>query len=159
MCLPFNEYVYVHSIVIDGNWGGWTGWSTCPVTCGVGKHSRSRECTAPVPKDGGKDCVGESKEEQACNTIHCPSMYMSLYTHSQLKRMLVFGYYLYNTSLHVYYNNSFYKLNFSQIFTVNVDVVCHCSNKHTSTIYFQNISIKFDLVCIKHINRLCVCKT
>ncbi|XP_031561120.1 A disintegrin and metalloproteinase with thrombospondin motifs adt-1-like isoform X2 [Actinia tenebrosa] len=57
---------------VDGKWSDWKPWSSCPVTCGGGSHSRSRSCTNPAPANGGKDCVGESSESQACGTNLCP---------------------------------------------------------------------------------------
>merc|ERR1712048_166201 len=39
---------------VDGHWNKWGSWSECSVTCDKGKHSRTRECTDPAPKNGGK---------------------------------------------------------------------------------------------------------
>lgn len=47
--------------------GGWTGWSTCSLTCGGGTQTRS--CTNPSPANGGAACSGSSS--QACNTQSC----------------------------------------------------------------------------------------
>ncbi|XP_056015238.1 SCO-spondin-like [Ostrea edulis] len=56
----------------DGNWGSWSSYGDCSVTCGGGKRERSRSCTNPAPKDGGEDCPGSSVSSQTCNTNGCP---------------------------------------------------------------------------------------
>jgi len=48
--------------------GDWTAWSTCSLTCGGGKKTRT--CTNPAPSNGGDQCVGA--EEEACNQNACP---------------------------------------------------------------------------------------
>ncbi|XP_022779250.1 collagen alpha-1(I) chain-like [Stylophora pistillata] len=57
---------------IDGNWSDWKEWSDCPVTCGGGVKERSRTCTNPPAKSGGKPCPGDSEESRACNEDPCP---------------------------------------------------------------------------------------
>uniref|UniRef100_A0A3Q3LB01 Thrombospondin-1-like n=1 Tax=Mastacembelus armatus TaxID=205130 RepID=A0A3Q3LB01_9TELE len=57
---------------IDGGWGPWSPWDTCTVTCGGGIQNRKRLCSDPVPKHGGKDCVGEATMSQVCNKQDCP---------------------------------------------------------------------------------------
>ena len=42
------------------------------MSCGGGTQERTRTCTNPPPAHGGKDCDGDSKEEQDCNTEPCP---------------------------------------------------------------------------------------
>jgi hypothetical protein len=49
--------------------GGWSTWSTCSVTCGGGKQTRS--CTSPISANGGADCSGAT--QQSCNTQSCSS--------------------------------------------------------------------------------------
>merc|ERR1712098_384206 len=56
-----------------GNWGHWSFWTTCPVTCGTGWHTRQRLCDNPPPKHGGADCEGKKQEKGACNTALCPT--------------------------------------------------------------------------------------
>jgi len=48
--------------------GGYSAWSTCSATCGVGIQTRT--CTNPAPANGGADCSGLSS--QTCNTQACP---------------------------------------------------------------------------------------
>ncbi|XP_013383271.1 uncharacterized protein LOC106153735 isoform X14 [Lingula anatina] len=56
----------------DGNWGSWTPWSSCPVTCGGGTQTRTRQCDNPAPSNGGNPCFGSGSESQQCNTQGCP---------------------------------------------------------------------------------------
>ncbi|KAM7402898.1 hypothetical protein PAMA_003698 [Pampus argenteus] len=57
---------------INGGWGPWSPWDTCTVTCGGGIQNRKRLCSDPVPKYGGKDCVGDAAMSQVCNKQDCP---------------------------------------------------------------------------------------
>ncbi|KAL4217214.1 Hemicentin-1 [Mactra antiquata] len=59
-------------IPVDGKWGNWAAWSTCQVSCGSGFQYRSRTCNNPAPKDGGKNCVGDSSATQICKIRECP---------------------------------------------------------------------------------------
>ncbi|XP_053322587.1 SCO-spondin-like [Spea bombifrons] len=56
---------------VDGGWSKWSPWSWCDRTCGGGKSVRSRSCTSPPPKNGGKDCVGEKHQIRICNPNPC----------------------------------------------------------------------------------------
>ncbi|ETE64962.1 Thrombospondin-1, partial [Ophiophagus hannah] len=57
---------------INGNWGPWSPWDACPITCGGGIQKRSRLCNNPEPKFGGKDCIGDATATQMCNKQDCP---------------------------------------------------------------------------------------
>uniref|UniRef100_A0A8C5NGI3 Thrombospondin 1b n=1 Tax=Gouania willdenowi TaxID=441366 RepID=A0A8C5NGI3_GOUWI len=57
---------------INGDWGPWSPWDTCSVTCGGGAQTRKRLCNNPGPKFGGKECVGNAKDSQMCNKKACP---------------------------------------------------------------------------------------
>ncbi|KAL6105885.1 thbs1 [Pungitius sinensis] len=57
---------------VNGGWGPWSPWATCTVTCGGGVQNRKRLCSDPVPKYGGKDCVGDASVSQVCNKQDCP---------------------------------------------------------------------------------------
>ncbi|GAA6070998.1 complement component 7b isoform X1, partial [Tachysurus ichikawai] len=48
--------------VVHGSWSCWSAWGTCS----QGQKSRTRICNNPVPKNGGKHCVGPSIEHKAC---------------------------------------------------------------------------------------------
>lgn len=62
---------FMHSSV-NGNWGPWSPWDTCSLTCGGGQQTRKRLCNNPAPQYGGKECVGEAKDTQMCNKNLCP---------------------------------------------------------------------------------------
>ncbi|WAR29734.1 HMCN1-like protein, partial [Mya arenaria] len=57
---------------VDGHWSTWSDWATCDVTCGTGTHLRSRGCTNPAPKNGGRQCVGNSTDTEECEMVECP---------------------------------------------------------------------------------------
>ncbi|XP_060789941.1 thrombospondin-1-like [Neoarius graeffei] len=57
---------------INGGWGPWSLWDSCSVTCNGGHQNRHRLCNNPVPKYGGKECIGDSKDTRRCNSQDCP---------------------------------------------------------------------------------------
>ncbi|XP_024120845.1 properdin [Oryzias melastigma] len=58
---------------VDGSWGSWSSFSSCPVTCGVGLQESVRRCDSPTPKYGGRQCTGERRVTKTCLTqVHCP---------------------------------------------------------------------------------------
>jgi len=59
-------------LLVDGVWSDWSDWSECSLTCDGGVQTRSRNCTPP--QYNGKQCEGESKENQTCNHKRCPGM-------------------------------------------------------------------------------------
>ena len=61
-------------IQIDGDWGPWTSWSSCSISCGKGGvRKRARQCDNPVPKGTGENCVGEHEQLKSCLVAEiCP---------------------------------------------------------------------------------------
>eukprot|EP00118_Oscarella_pearsei_P023306 m.277304 g.277304 ORF g.277304 m.277304 type:complete len:373 (+) comp40608_c0_seq23:3740-4858(+) len=56
---------------VDGNWQGWSAWSTCSASCGIGFKSRKRLCGTPTC--GGRNrCVGTTTQKVVCNAGCCP---------------------------------------------------------------------------------------
>ena len=64
--------VFFLSVLVDGGWSTWSSWNTCSKSCATGQQERTRNCTKPSPSNGGRNCVGPSREDQACNTQNCP---------------------------------------------------------------------------------------
>uniref|UniRef100_A0A667YJF4 SCO-spondin n=1 Tax=Myripristis murdjan TaxID=586833 RepID=A0A667YJF4_9TELE len=56
---------------VDGHWSEWTEWSDCDAECGGGIRRRNRTCSAPPPKNGGRDCEGMTLQSQSCNNQPC----------------------------------------------------------------------------------------
>ncbi|XP_022900550.2 A disintegrin and metalloproteinase with thrombospondin motifs 6-like [Onthophagus taurus] len=56
----------------NGGWGEWSDFSKCSRTCGGGVSYASRNCDNPIPKNGGRYCIGERKKVKICNTTPCP---------------------------------------------------------------------------------------
>ncbi|KAM8894980.1 A disintegrin and metalloproteinase with thrombospondin motifs 7 isoform 2-T2 [Spinachia spinachia] len=57
---------------VDGGWAAWSEWLACSRTCGAGVRSAQRDCENPVPKHGGKYCLGERRRYKICNNTPCP---------------------------------------------------------------------------------------
>ena len=75
----FQIQIYPHfSVPVNGNWGAWRPWSTCTKTCGGGVKRRTRTCSNPAPKNGGRACTGSSAESQTCNTLPCEGKRLQL---------------------------------------------------------------------------------
>ncbi|XP_026090660.1 complement component C7 [Carassius auratus] len=48
--------------VIEGVWSCWSAWSRCS----QGQKSRTRLCNNPAPRNGGRNCIGETVERKSC---------------------------------------------------------------------------------------------
>ncbi|XP_051503745.1 A disintegrin and metalloproteinase with thrombospondin motifs 7-like isoform X2 [Myxocyprinus asiaticus] len=57
---------------VNGGWASWSEWSDCTRTCGVGVQNAQRDCINPVPKYGGKYCLGDRRRYRTCNRDPCP---------------------------------------------------------------------------------------
>ncbi|XP_058038766.1 SCO-spondin-like [Ahaetulla prasina] len=56
---------------VDGAWSKWSPWSWCDRICGGGRSTRTRTCTSPPPKNGGRHCPGEKYHVRVCNPQPC----------------------------------------------------------------------------------------
>ncbi|VDI29943.1 Hypothetical predicted protein [Mytilus galloprovincialis] len=56
---------------VNGNWGSWSGWTTCSASCDSGLKTRKRLCNNPVPSSSGSYCYGETFEVLKCSTARC----------------------------------------------------------------------------------------
>ena len=61
-----------YSSIVNGQWGDWSGWTACSVTCGDGVKNKTRSCDDPAPAHGGSHCTGNGVEMEACNDKACP---------------------------------------------------------------------------------------
>lgn len=68
-----NILIGVQSTLADGSWSSWGAWSECSSRCGRGHRMRSRSCTNPPPRFGGRDCPGDYVVRSECNSRRdCP---------------------------------------------------------------------------------------
>ena len=65
--------------IVDGEWGAWSNWSMCSVTCGNGSLIRERTCDNPMPDNGGGDCPGNNSETMSCEMEQCPGIFIKLF--------------------------------------------------------------------------------
>ncbi len=63
---------FVVILFTDGNWGDWSLFSSCSVTCNEGIKTRTRSCNHQSTDPLGKGCFGENTEVRACNDSPCP---------------------------------------------------------------------------------------
>ncbi|XP_039212715.1 netrin receptor UNC5A isoform X2 [Crotalus tigris] len=55
-------------VYVPGGWSAWSLWSVCGADC---THWRSRECSDPVPRNGGDECQGPELETRNCTSELC----------------------------------------------------------------------------------------
>ncbi|XP_007427406.1 netrin receptor UNC5A [Python bivittatus] len=53
---------------VSGGWSAWSLWSVCGADC---THWRSRECSDPMPRNGGDECQGPELETRNCTSELC----------------------------------------------------------------------------------------
>lgn len=79
-------YFLVFQVPVNGGWGAWGAWGPCSRTCGGGVEFSHRECTDPVPQNGGSYCVGQRVKYQSCNIQTCSgnhgNILFTLYSYS-----------------------------------------------------------------------------
>ncbi|XP_017345690.2 A disintegrin and metalloproteinase with thrombospondin motifs 15 [Ictalurus punctatus] len=57
--------------MVDGQWAKWGAYGSCSRTCGGGVQLAKRECSSPVPENGGKYCQGLRVKYRSCNLEPC----------------------------------------------------------------------------------------
>ncbi|KAJ8300966.1 hypothetical protein KUTeg_022485 [Tegillarca granosa] len=57
---------------VNGNWGRWSQWTGCTLSCGGGSRKRTRSCDSPSPQYGGLYCGGRNIQVDYCNPEPCP---------------------------------------------------------------------------------------
>ncbi|XP_056450360.1 A disintegrin and metalloproteinase with thrombospondin motifs 15a [Gadus chalcogrammus] len=62
----------VHTVRVDGRWGRWGLFGSCSRTCGGGVQLSKRDCSNPIPSNGGKYCQGVRVKYRSCNLNPCP---------------------------------------------------------------------------------------
>lgn len=74
-----NSLIEILNCEINGGWTEWSSWSACklssPANCEHNTQlntppairTRTRSCSNPEPKNGGRLCVGLDKEEEICS--------------------------------------------------------------------------------------------
>lgn len=69
ICCPMlHQFVYFQ---VDGRWGRWGPFGSCSRTCGGGVQLSKRECSNPVPSNGGKYCQGVRVKYRSCSPNQC----------------------------------------------------------------------------------------
>jgi len=56
---------------VNGGYTKWSSFGACSKTCDAGVQVRSRSCTNPSPKHGGKSCSGAAKDSRPCKVRDC----------------------------------------------------------------------------------------
>ncbi|XP_056591435.1 A disintegrin and metalloproteinase with thrombospondin motifs 9 isoform X1 [Triplophysa dalaica] len=67
LCVPKEH----ETVPVDGAWGVWSPFGTCSRTCGGGIKTAVRDCNRPLPRHGGKYCVGRRMKFRSCNSEPC----------------------------------------------------------------------------------------
>uniref|UniRef100_A0AAR2IQC2 Peptidase M12B domain-containing protein n=1 Tax=Pygocentrus nattereri TaxID=42514 RepID=A0AAR2IQC2_PYGNA len=67
LCIPKEH----DSMPVEGAWGVWSPFGSCSRTCGGGIKIAIRDCNRPLPRNGGKYCVGRRKKFRSCNSEPC----------------------------------------------------------------------------------------
>jgi|GEM_PF-6492173 len=60
-----NSFLTLNPAAVDG---GWSNWSACSASCGIGTQTRT--CDNPSPSNGGAQCAGATS--RSCDAGACP---------------------------------------------------------------------------------------
>ena len=106
--------MYICYNTVHGGWSSWSGWTSCTQSCGSGSQERSRTCTSPPPRYGGRSCVGAARQTQTCNKQACPGKKCKM-LYNIFKRLHIPGRYFptFHTQVSVsfsYHNRKSYEL-------------------------------------------------
>ena len=81
---------FVSGFGSECQWGPWSNWGQCSLSCGVGGQRRRYRLLTHTTTSGGVECDGENKEVSPCPYYPCPE-YTSgeeTTTFSSVKRLL-----------------------------------------------------------------------
>lgn len=67
----FSWLLLIRVCVYIGEWGCWSDWSPCSVSCGVGSRHRARKCLSMGTDLNGSGCEGSSVEYGECEQPLC----------------------------------------------------------------------------------------
>ena len=62
-----NSHPYFSVCPFDGNWGGWSSWSSECDCALIYTKTRTRQCNNPAPSCGGAFCSGSSTNTYLCS--------------------------------------------------------------------------------------------
>ncbi|XP_029964672.1 A disintegrin and metalloproteinase with thrombospondin motifs 8 [Salarias fasciatus] len=97
-CMPTQE-VMKPLTVVDGGWSSWGPWQQCSRTCGGGVEFSYRECSDPVPQNGGKYCEGQRVQYQSCNIQPCDNSQEKSFREEQCEKYNSLNYLDYNGNM------------------------------------------------------------
>ncbi|KAL4635075.1 hemicentin-1 [Arapaima gigas] len=60
------------TVRVHGGFSEWTDWGPCSASCGLGIQRRLRQCSNPLPANGGHHCTGPDTETRSCQGKPCP---------------------------------------------------------------------------------------
>ncbi|XP_040926337.1 hemicentin-1 isoform X2 [Betta splendens] len=60
------------TVRVHGGFSEWSEWSSCSPSCGAGSQKRLRQCSNPLPANGGRHCAGSDAETRRCQGKPCP---------------------------------------------------------------------------------------
>ena len=58
-------------LLVHGGFTPWSSFGSCSRSCGIGAQVRTRSCTNPRPANGGRGCVGATRNSKSCKVRDC----------------------------------------------------------------------------------------